>query len=138
MNLGVFGERQIKEGLHLMSELSFSQQGANGDGIKINYSYINLPILLKLKTTSGSFYVGPQAGLLINATEKENGEKQIVTARVNNLDFSGVAGFVFPASEKLSYEFRFSYSLNSTDKQFSGDLYIPNVVMSLSLNYLFK
>ncbi len=137
-NFGLFASRSINDNLALRTELFFSHQGANIGEAKANYSYINLPVLLQIQMTSGQFFIGPQAGLLINGRLKEDGDKENITASLNNLDVSGVIGVMFPASEKIWYDFRFSYGLISTDNTSNEDLNIANIVLSASINYVLK
>ena len=139
-NFGLYGERKINENLSLRPELLFSSQGAKSDDLNFRYSYINLPILLKIQmeTSSVSFYTGPQIGLLFNAIARENSEKENVTAALNNVDFSGTIGLITPVNDDFAIDFRFSHSFNSTSSKISDNDFIPNLVLAISLNYTIK
>jgi hypothetical protein len=56
----------------IQPEIIFSQQGSkveiNGDNFESNFSYVNIPIILKLYTVAGiNIQAGPQFGFITNA-----------------------------------------------------------------------
>ncbi|WP_370089921.1 porin family protein [Ekhidna sp.] len=139
-NFGLYGEREINENLFLRPELFFSSQGAKIEDLSYRYSYVNLPVLLKIQIdpNSASLYIGPQFGLLFNAVARDNSEKENITAGLNNVDFSGTIGLIAPVNDEFAIDFRFNHSFSSTSSKISDDDFIPNLVLSISLNYTIK
>jgi hypothetical protein len=95
---GVGVEFGISKYLAIQPEVNYSMQGleAEGDGSKtvIKLDYITIPVLAKIKPTTGlSILVGPQIGFLTSAKAEITGQDdQDLKALLKSTDFFGVFG----------------------------------------------
>ena len=115
-HVGGFMNFKLGSVVSLQPEVLFSSQGAKikGSGItddqNIRVSYINVPVLLKLKS-AGGFYVeaGPQVGF--KAGDDFDGG-QSVDNFAKNLDFSLAAGLGFHSSMGLGIGARYNAGIS--------------------------
>lgn len=121
-------------------ELLFSQQGSkvtiNSQDFDANYSYINVPIVLKLYTVAGiNLQAGPQFGFL--ASEKnEYFDANNIEEDAKSSDFSVALGLGWDLPFGLSIDGR--YNLGISDNS-DSDAEVKNQVWQFSVGYkLFK
>jgi hypothetical protein len=132
----------------LQPEVLFSQQGTkvkfNSQDLDANYSYINVPVILKLYTVAGiNLQVGPQFGFVSSAKQDMVDQfgnvqnSQDVKDQIKKSDISAAFGVGWDLPFGLSIDGR--YNLGLTDiNDGSGDE-IKNQVWQISLGYkLFK
>jgi hypothetical protein len=153
---GVFGAIPLDKSFSLQAELNYSAQGGKQlfhfggtwDPVmgyttpeyneKILYwlNYLNLPVLVKYKTTSGFFVeAGLQAGLLMGAHAKaSNGIKIDVKNTFQSFDLSGAAGVGYQLHNGLGVDLRYNRSLTDISKTKDYPRY--NSVAQLGLFYV--
>lgn len=124
----------------IQPEVLFSKQGSkvakpNTDDVDANFSYINIPVIVKLYTIAGiNLQVGPQFGFLSRA-EIDN---QDVSGSFKNSDLSLAlgAGWDLPFGLKIDARYNLGLSKIEDDASYQN---IKNQVIQLSVGYtLFK
>lgn len=133
----------------IQPELLYSQQGAtikvNQRDLKANYSYVNVPVIVKLYTIAGiNLQVGPQFGFVANAKRDKfdeatnNVTTENVDDRLKGSDVSLALGAGWDLPFGLTVDARYNLGLTKID---DNDAYndVKNQVIQVSLGYkLFK
>lgn len=106
----------------IQPEIIFSQQGTNfefdGADLESNFSYINVPILLKVYLLGGlNLQVGPQFGYLTSAKSNYNPIDHIsdgdnVKEIYKNSDVSLAMGIGLDLPINVNLDFRYNYGLS--------------------------
>lgn len=132
----------------IQPEVLFSQQGSkvkfNTQELDRNYSYLNVPIMVKLYTIAGiNIQAGPQFGFVMNAEKEEldvNGRitKEKVKDELKGSDLSLGLGLGWDLPFGLTVDARYNLGLSKiNDKEAGQDA--KNQVWQFSLGYkLFK
>lgn len=98
-NFGFYGEKRFYQEVGVQTELLVSLQGArssNFDALRLNYTYIALPIIANIYFSEGAAVeLGLQGGYLIRAIQKDGGNKINIRDDVNNWDLSGIIGLAY-------------------------------------------
>ena len=123
----------------IQPEIIYSEQGAkvkspNTSSLESNFSYVNIPIILKLYTIGGlNLQVGPQFGFLTSAeVDGDNVKDQLKSS-----DFSVGLGVGWDAPFGLSLDAR--YNLGVSDVSDMAAAEIKNQVWQISAGFkLFK
>jgi len=122
-NGGALVKIPLTEALSLQPEVLYSAQGAKFDGGKINFNYINVPVLVTYTLPVGVFFqTGPQVGILMSAKEKEDGgESTDVKDFTKSTDFSWAigAGYLIP-DVNLGFNLRYNLGLTKIGKDVNG------------------
>jgi hypothetical protein len=139
-------------------EVIFSQQGSkfqyntNSPSLNQNFSYVNIPLIVKLYTVAGiNLQVGPQIGLLTSAKREDfaSGQSGPVTEEdikgdFKKTDFSLALGVGWDLPFGLTLDGRYNWGLTDNDDGYrtnSGVLIgqMKNQVWQISVGYkLFK
>ncbi len=134
------------EKIGFQPEILFSQQGSTikysgSPDVKSNFSYMNIPLMVKLYTIAGiNLQVGPQIGLLTSAEVDDEDIKD----ELKKTDFSLALGVGWDLPFGLSIDGRYNWGLsdiNDNVGQGSGASVgsIKNQVWQFSVGYkLFK
>lgn len=137
--------------LGFQPEVIFSQQGSkfkyntSAPSLKQNFSYVNIPLIVKLYTIAGlNLQVGPQIGLLTSAEREDfvtgqSGpiEKQDIKDDLKKTDISLALGVGWDLPFGLSVDGR--YNLGLSDINSGGGESVKNQVWQFSVGYkLFK
>jgi opacity protein-like surface antigen len=156
--LGAVSELKISEKFSFQPELVYSSQGVKNiysetlNGVTSHHhnhdvmSYIQVPLLAKYYLTKGlSLEVGPQLGVLLDATNKDevtiNGvetkAQRDFKNEVNAFDFGVAAGVAYDITRGLFVNARYNAGLTNVGK--SGQYYdgSKNSVMQVGLGYKF-
>jgi hypothetical protein len=128
----------------IQPEILFSQQGStikvNAQNLKANYSYLNIPIILKLYTVAGiNLQIGPQFGFL---TKAESNYNPITSQPTTTQDFKSAykksdvalaigAGWDLPFGITLDARYNLGLSKVDGDAAYST----KNQVWQVSLGY---
>jgi hypothetical protein len=130
-------------------EVVFSQQGSKfkvgGNDIKSNFSYVNIPLIVKLYTIAGiNLQVGPQIGFLTSAKDKSTISGISTTTDVKDefktTDFSLALGVGWDLPFGLSIDGRYNWGLTDNNDGYgsgASDASIKNQVWQFSLGYKF-
>ena len=144
-HLGAFAQFR-GERVGFQPEILFSQQGSTvkysgQPDIKSNFSYLNIPLILKLYTIAGiNLQVGPQIGLLTSADYND----QDIKDELKSTDFSLALGVGWDLPFGLTLDGRYNWGLsdiNDSVGQGSGAPMetVKNQVWQISVGYkIFK
>lgn len=124
----------------IQPEVVFSQQGStvtvNSKDFDANYSYINIPIMLKLYTIAGiNIQAGPQFGF-VASKKNELLDELDVDDPVKGTDFSIGLGLGWDLPFGLSIDGRYNLGL-SDNNDLAGGESLKNQVWQFSLGYKF-
>ena len=123
----------------IQPEVIFSQQGSKvkiaGDDFDANFSYINIPVILKLYTVAGiNLQVGPQFGFLSRA--EVDGDDVKESFKNSDVSLALGAGWDLPFGLKIDARYNLGLTKIDESPQYEG---IKNQVIQLSVGYtLFK
>lgn len=132
----------------IQPEIVYSQQGSvfkyNGDNFKSNFSYVNIPVMLKLYLIAGlNLQVGPQFGFLTKAegvTDNGQGVPQDgkdVKDQLKKSDVSLGLGVGWDLPFKLTLDARYNIGLTEIDDNSEAYNAAKNQVIQISLGYKF-
>ena len=133
-HFGAFGLFKFSK-IGIQPEILFSQQGSkvkvNTGDFDANFSYINIPIIVKLYTVAGlNLQAGPQFGFLSKAevedTDVKNGLK--------NSDISLALGVGWDLPFGLSIDARYNLGLSDINDDYSSDQ-VKNQVWQISAGF---
>ena len=105
-----------------------------------NFSYVQIPILLKVLTDKQNFafYGGPQLAFRTKANRKTGSTKTDISTNVGDTEFGVSAGFEYITSKNIILNFRFTQGLSNVFKVEYGS---PNTsrhqIISAMLGYRF-
>ncbi|HWB25543.1 MAG TPA: porin family protein [Chitinophagaceae bacterium] len=138
INAGIFLNFHLAPAVSLQPELAYSGMGykVNNSGITgtETTSYLTLPLLLKVKvpTTGLGIYAGPQAGLLLSAKDKSQGQTEDAKDNYKSTDFAGVAGLEYSFKLGLFFSARYQFSLANVASTNQGqDAAVKNNCVSI-------
>ncbi|MCW5910957.1 MAG: PorT family protein [Cyclobacteriaceae bacterium] len=129
----------------IQPELLFSQQGStvkfNSQDLKSNFTYVNVPVLLKLYTVAGiNLQVGPQFGFLTTAESEydpiENTPQNIADVKdaYKKSDISAALGVGWDLPFGLTIDARYNLGLSKINGG-QNDNESKNQVIQVSLGY---
>jgi hypothetical protein len=125
-------------------EIIFSQQGSKvkysgTPDIKTNFSYMNIPLILKLYTIAGiNLQVGPQIGLLTSAKQELPSGTEDIKDDLKKTDVSLALGVGWDLPFGLTIDGRYNLGLSDINSGASTSS-IKNQVWQFSVGYkLFK
>ena len=143
-NGGLFASLPIAESLCLQPEINYSGQGMNvsgpGETGSLNYDYLNVPVLIKYSHESGLFAeTGPQAGFLLSAKGKSNGNSYELKDGTQSFDFSWALGLGYKLKDLgLGIDVRYNLGLTNTFKNVPDGYSAKNGVFQIDLFYMFS
>ena len=127
----------VDEHWAVQPELVFSTQGGKSGNTNLEFSYINIPVLLQYMTNSGfRVQTGPQLGFLVSA-ESEIGDVEVdIDDNLKSIDFSWAfgAGYLFASGFGIDARF----NLGISDVNDNGPVEVRNRVFQFGLFYQFK
>ena len=138
---GLFGIIKPSDRFGIQPEIVFSRQGAAmalDPDVKINYDYVNIPLMLNYYPTE-IFYVqaGPQLGLVVSGKITNGKDSEDVTDQLNSTDLALGIGFGFDL-RFATIGLRYNGGLSSTtDGGNDGEKFI-NEVLQLSIGLKFN
>ena len=98
---GILAELGVTDNFAIQPEVLFSMKGAKVDDSqdgRVNQSYIDVPVLFKVKADGLFFEAGPQVGFLANAKYKEDGISESAKSDLKKVDFGYAAGLGYQAA----------------------------------------
>jgi Outer membrane protein beta-barrel domain len=141
---GVIASVPLLSSCTLQPEILYSGQGASfSDSFatgKLNYGYLNVPVLFKYQHASGLFAeTGPQVGFLLSAKEKDGSQSFDAKSNTQSVDFSWAFGIGYKLPVGLGIDARYNLGLTNLAKgSGSGDGTVKNSVFQFGLFYMFK
>lgn len=139
-NAGGLVQIPVTTQFSIQPELVYSAQGfkaddEEGDELKINSGYINIPVLAKYTSTSGFFAeTGPQLGLLINAKAKLGDESEDIKDFYKKTDFAWAFGLGYQTPSGVGINARYNLGLSKIADE--GDAKVKNGVIQVGLYYV--
>ena len=118
-------------------------QADNGENARINQSYIDVPVLFKVKADGLFFEAGPQVGFLASAKYTEDGMSASVKDDLKKVDFGYAAGLGYQAASGPMVGLRYNGGLTKIgSSQTYGNVTIEagkvyNSAFQLYVGYLF-
>ena len=138
---GIFGIIRHSDGFAFSPEFVFSRQGAKAEGnndIKINYDYINIPLMFNLYPAENFFIqAGPQLGAIIGARISDGDNSEDVANQLNSLDLALGIGIGFDL-HMHTIGLRYNAGLSNTAKKSNDNQKFPNQVIQISLGFKFR
>jgi hypothetical protein len=133
---GLFGVLKISEKFGIQPEVVFSRQGAqaaSNSKVKINYDYVNIPIMFSAYATEKVFFqAGPQIGILVGAKITDGSDDIDVKDQLEGVDLGLGLGAGYDTG-KVLIGIRYNLGLTTTSKSDEGKF--PNRVLQLSLGF---
>lgn len=129
----------------IQPEVLFSQQGSyftfDNQDFKSNYSYVNIPVIIKLYTVAGiNLQVGPQLGFLTTAESNYDpttpgviNSLRDVKDGTNKTDFSLALGVGWDLPFGLTLDGRYNWGLSDVNSGADGK--VKNQVWQFSVGY---
>lgn len=120
---GVFEHFNFAGLLAVQPELIYDGEGAKGDGATLSLGYIDIPVMVQLKTPVG-FYAeaGPQIGVLVSAKAKADGESDNVSGDFKRTNLSACFGVGFGFIGGLKLGARYNLGLTNIFKTAGEDV----------------
>lgn len=115
-HFGVFLQSRASNSLAIQSGLIYSMQGAAIDNdSKLNYNYLNVPIILKLYPAEQGFNInfGPQLGFLLSGKIATGDIDLDVKSQLNDVDVALGIGLGYDA-DNIVLDVRYNLGLNSS------------------------
>ncbi len=143
-HVGVIAEISISEKFSVQPELLYSAQGAKesfeGQEIKLNADYLNVPIMAKYYVAEGfSIEAGPQIGFLMSAKAKVGSEEEDLKDSIKGTDFGINFGVGYKMDSGLNFGARYNLGLaDINDGEDSGSSKLHNNVIQVSVGYFFN
>jgi hypothetical protein len=139
---GLMASIPLFSGCSLQPEIMYSGQGAAfSDSFatgKLNYGYLNVPILFKYQHASGLFAeTGPQVGFLLSAKETAAGQSVDTKSDTQSTDFSWVFGIGYKLPMGFGIDARYNLGLTNLNKDSQSNGTVKNSVFQFGLFYLF-
>jgi hypothetical protein len=120
--------------------LKGTQSDENSD-IKLNASYIEIPILAKYRLESGlNFFAGPYIGLLMSAKVTDGDNDLDIKDQMESTDFGLNVGLGFDLESGLGFSAQYGMGLSSVAKTPEGsteDVDLKNSNIGISVRYMF-
>lgn len=126
----------VAKHFNIQSELIYSGEGSNANGVKMEQHFVRLPLLFQYEHASG-FHVeaGPQLGVMIKskATHIESKESINIDDKLSRISTTIAIGFGYRMKNGLGIDFRYAkgidYPIASSDAKL--------VVASGGLSFVF-
>ncbi len=138
---GILASIPLFSSCSLQPEVMYSGQGTSfTDSFatgKLNYGYLNVPVLFKYQHSSGLFAeTGPQVGFLLSA--KETGGRQSIDFKssTQSTDFAWVFGIGYKLPLGLGIDARYNLGLTNITKANVGST-VKNSVFQFGLFFMF-
>lgn len=134
-NAGIVTEMRLGNKFAIAPELVYSLQGASEGDIKVNASYINLPIMAKYYVIKNlSINLGPQVGYAVSMKAKVKGKssQKVDSDLYNAFDFGMGVGATYNFG-KFFAEARYNYGFTDVSK----DAKTKNSVLQIGVGYKF-
>jgi hypothetical protein len=145
-NAGILASIPLSGNLYLQPEIMYSGQGGStSDSFivagKLNYDYLNIPVLIKYQLSSGLFAeTGPQVGFLLSANFKAGSQSLDEKSNSQTTDFSWAFGLGYKIPDAgLGIDLRYNLGLTNIAKDSgSADETVKNSVFQIDLFYVLK
>lgn len=137
-HVGGFVNVPIGETFAFQPELVFSQEGAKqdvglDDDLKLNLTYLNVPVLLQYNASGFFAETGPQIGFLMGAKAKVGDEDEDVKDSFESINFSWAVGLGFKTASGLGFGARYNLGISNLAKDGDDDNKLKGNVIQVSI-----
>tara|TARA_B100001109_G_scaffold255524_1_gene259018 strand:+ start:26015 stop:26626 length:612 start_codon:yes stop_codon:yes gene_type:complete len=127
-HIGGFATIAVTEFFALQPELLYSTKGADTDGGELYLSTLDVPFLAKIYLSDNfNIHAGPQLGVMLNAEQEINDEREDVKKQFRDLYLEGVLGLEFVTEAGLNFGARYNYSLSTIGDDYESSVTVGNV-----------
>ncbi|WP_167856965.1 porin family protein [Hymenobacter aquaticus] len=115
---GGVAELNVNDRIAIQPEVLFSMKGAKAEDADFSYnsSYVDFPVLLKIKANGLFFEAGPQAGILLTSRFKADDLSVDVKDEFKGFDLGYAAGLGFQAASGLMVGLRYNGGITRIGK----------------------
>lgn len=120
---GVVAELGLTDNFAIQPEVLFSMKGAkykDSDGVRLNQTYIDVPVMLKVKADGLFFEAGPQVGFLVGSKFKNDDISVDTKESFNTVDFGYAAGLGYEFSSGPMIGLRYNGGITKVGKDLSA------------------
>jgi hypothetical protein len=136
-NAGAVAKISVSEAFSIQPEIVYSDQGAKlEDDVKLNLSYINIPILAQYNTGGFIIETGPQFGFRMGAKLKGDGGSLDLKEQTKGFDLGWGIGVGYLTQSGFGVNARYNLGLSNIADDDDGDL--KNSVIQIGVFYLFS
>lgn len=140
--IGGVAEIKVSDKFAVQPELVYSSQGAKSkadSNSSLQLDYLNIPVMAKFIVADGfSLQAGPQVGILLSASSKNELGSFDVKKELSTVDFSLGLGAGYDISENFNVGARFNLGLSKINKEsVTGGNDIKNTVIQIGVGYNF-
>ena len=136
---GIYGEYKFSEVLGIQPELLYNGVGAKNSGVKDEFGYLSLPILLKysIPNTGLGIYAGPQVSLALSAKEKIDsiGTSTDMKSEMKSSEFSGIIGVDYTFSFGAVISARYQLGFSNFAKDIPSGYSMKNNAFGITVGY---
>ena len=124
-NIGGLANIPVSDMFSVQPELVFSMEGGKEeeDGIdfKLNFNYINIPVLLQYNSSGFIAETGPQVGFLAGAKYKIDDDESDAKEDYENINFSWAIGLGYKLPSGFGFNARYNLGLSNIAKDNTDD-----------------
>jgi hypothetical protein len=140
-HIGALAGYNIMDGLSVQPELLYSSEGSKQtqetDSWTDNLSYLNIPVLVKYKSSVGIYgEVGPQIGFLLSAKEKDASVSTNIKQYLNSTNFSLAFGLGYQSEYNIGIDARYNLGLSNLAKDAGSDGKIKCSTIQIGVFYI--
>lgn len=141
---GAFAEVGVSDNFAIQPELFYSLLGAKaksgdeGDGGKLDFGYISLPVLVKYKNEGFAVFLGPQISYLLSAKSSGGGESQDIKDEFKSTEIAGVIGAGYTLTNGFGFDARYQLGLSDISKDSGGEGKVKNSAFMVGVHYRFS
>lgn len=131
----------LSDMLSVQPELLFSMKGARfeeDNDFRYNFTYLDVPVLLKVNAGNLFFEAGPQIGFLLSAKSKGDDDSNDIKDDLKTIDVGYAAGLGYQLDGGFNLGLRYNGGLSKVSEGSDDDLAeIRNSVFQLYVGYQF-
>ena len=111
----------------------------SGEEVKFNLSYVDIPVLLKVKADGLFFEAGPQLGIKVGATGKQGPISVDIKEAFRTVDFGYAAGLGYQVASGPMVGLRYNGGFSNVFKNINvvDQTKVHNSAFQLYVGYLF-
>jgi hypothetical protein len=140
---GILTSIPLFKSCFFQAEMMYSGQGTRFPDTyvpeKLNFNYLNVPVLFKFQHSSGLFAeTGPQFGFILSAKQYLGSQTSDIKNQIQSTDFAWVFGIGYKLPMGLGIDARYNPGLTNISKSVAfSDVTAKNEVFQFGLFYLF-
>lgn len=133
---GAFTNIAFSESLSFNPELLFSLEGAKDEDEKINFGFVNIPLLLRYNAEGFHAETGPQLGLMLSAKAKYEDEEEDIKEFFSTTSFAWAIGLGYKLDNGIGVGARYNLGLsNLYEESSANDAKLKGNVLQIGISY---